>query len=419
MESQKIAAANKVRMRLTDLKDAEYNPRKKLKPEDPEYQRLARSIEQFGYCDPIIINRDGTIIGGHQRKQVLLDYGYQEADCIQVDLNKQDEKALNVALNKIAGEWDNEKLQEILSELTLDGYDMTLTGFSVSEYEDLLVDLELPAQAQEDDFDPEKEMPAVPITKRGDVWKLGRHRLMCGDSTNSEDFSILMGGELADLVITDPPYNVDYGDKVEHLKKSHVSSTTRANSDIQNDFMPDDEFDKFLLDAHLCMVEAMRPGAAIYVFHADSNGLQFRQAFRNAGLQLRQCLIWEKNTFVMGRQDYQWRHEPILYGWKDGAGHYFIDDRTQDTILYEDKPQKSEDHPTMKPIPLFGRLMKNSSKPGWAVLDPFGGSGTTLIAAEQLDRRAFLMELDERFCDVIVRRWEEYTGRKAERINAE
>jgi len=395
------------------LKPAEYNPRVQLTPEDEEYQFLKQSIENLGYAEPIIINSDGTIIGGHQRYNVLVDLGYTEADVVVMDLSKNDEKALNVALNKISGRWDEAKLKDLLEGLTLDGYDLTLTGFTASEYEDLLVDLELPEQAQEDDFDVTAAIPKTPTTKRGDIWQLGKHRLMCGDSALAEDVSALMDGEEADLVLTDPPYNVDYGEKVEHLEKSHVSSTTRDSSDIQNDVMSDEEFQKFLLAAHRRMEEAMRPGAVIYVFHSDSRGLQFRQAFQDAGFRLRQCLIWEKNTFVMGRQDYQWRHEPILYGWKDGAAHYFVDDRTQDTILFEDKPAKSEDHPTMKPIPLFGRLMKNSSKPGWAVFDPFGGSGTTLLAAEQLGRRAFLMELDPKFCDVIIRRWEEYTGEKA------
>lgn len=240
-----------------------------------------------------------------------------------------------------------------------------------------------------------------------------------------------MGGEEADLVITDPPYNVNYKD-----------------GSIKNDNMDEGSFEDFLQNAFLAMFENMKPGAAAYIFHADSEGLAFRRAFRDAGFKLAECLIWEKNSFVLGRQDYQWRHEPILYGWKEGAAHYFIDDRSQDTILLEDeldlesmkkedlityinqiiaqykdqttvlfekKPTKNDVHPTMKPVNLVGRLMRNSSKPGWNVLDLFGGSGSTLMAAEQIGRRAFLMELDEKFCDVIVHRWEEFTGKKAAR----
>lgn len=252
---------------------------------------------------------------------------------------------------------------------------------------------------------------------------------MCGDSTSSKDVAILLAGNEADLAITDPPYNVNYKD-----------------GSIENDNMDDVSFEIFLQNAFLTMFENMKPGAAAYIFHADSEGLAFRRAFRNAGFKLAECLIWEKNSFVLGRQDYQWRHEPILYGWKEGAAHYFIDDRTQDTVLleeerdlesmkkedlityigqledffkdkttvlYENKPARNDVHPTMKPVSLLGRLMKNSSKPGWNVLDLFGGSGSTLMAAEQLGRNAYLMELSEKFCDVIVRRWEEYTGEKA------
>lgn len=241
----------------------------------------------------------------------------------------------------------------------------------------------------------------------------GDHRLMCGDSTRAEDMAKLMDGELADLVITDPPYNVAYEDKVADTSAAMGVEVGREHSQIQNDDMPEEEFTQFLSKFYKAIVGVMREGAAIYVFHADSNGLQFRQTFLDAGFKLAQCLIWVKNTFVPGRQDYQWQHEPVLYGWKPGAAHYFVDDRTQSTIFNEDKPRKSDLHPTMKPVPLVGKFMQNSSAPGWSVLDPFGGSGTTIMAAEQLGRRGFMMELDEIYCDVIVKRWEEFTGEKA------
>lgn len=451
MEVSRAAEVIKVRKKLTDLKDAEYSPRKKLRPEDPEYQKIARSIEAFGYCDPIIINQDGTIIGGHQRKQILLDYGYQEADCVQVNLDKQSEKALNIALNKITGQWDDEKLKDLLIDLDLENIDISLTGFEKNEIEELIDRLTIADVSEEDGFNADAALNEIeePTAKRGDIWVLGNHRLMCGDSTDPGDIQELMGGERIDLVITDPPYNVDYGEKERFLEK-YRGQAAREISDIQNDAMSQDQFYRFLLSAFQRCFSVMRDGAAIYVFHSEGYGLTFRQVFQDAGLKLSQCLIWEKNQFVLGRQDYQWRHEPILYGWKEGAAHYFISDRTQDTVILEDdadlksmnkqelvayienmirshedltsvifenKPNRSAEHPTMKPITLIGKLMKNSSKPRWNVLDLFGGSGSTLIAAEQLQRNSFLMELDPRFCDVIIRRWEEYTGRKAVLLN--
>lgn len=437
--------------KLNELVAADYNPRKALTPEDSEYQKIKRSIEEFGYVDPIIINEDGTIIGGHQRCTVLKDLGYEEADVVVVSLDKQREKALNIALNKITGEWDELKLKDLLLDLDLGDYDISLTGFEQEDLAELVDNLALEPEAMDDDFDGEAVLEDIvePKTKLGDVWKLGRHRLMCGDSTSQEDVATLMKGEMADLIITDPPYNVNYGDKADMLD-TYLQKGHRNNSRIKNDNMDNESFYSFMLQIYQSAYEFMRDGAAIYVFHAESTGHIFRQAFLDAGLKLAQCLIWEKNAFVLGRQDYQWRHEPCLYGWKEGAAHYFINDRTQDTVIleddvdfesmkkadlivyiedmhrkykdqtsviYENKPTRNDIHPTMKPVTLIGRLMSNSSKSGWNVLDLFGGSGSTLMAAEQLGRIAFLMELDEKFCDVIVKRWEEYTGQSAIRIS--
>lgn len=437
--------------KLNELVAADYNPRKALTPEDSEYQKIKRSIEEFGYVDPIIINEDGTIIGGHQRCTVLKDLGYEEVDVVVVSLDKQREKALNIALNKITGEWDELKLKDLLLDLDLGDYDISLTGFESEELTDLVDRLAIEPEAIDDDFDGEAVLEDIvePKTKLGDVWKLGRHRLMCGDSTSQEDVATLMRGEMADLIITDPPYNVNYGDKADMLD-TYLQKGHRNNSRIKNDNMDNESFYSFMLQIYQSAYEFMRDGAAIYVFHAESTGHIFRQAFLDAGLKLAQCLIWEKNAFVLGRQDYQWRHEPCLYGWKEGAAHYFISDRTQDTVIleddvdfesmkkadliayiedmhrkykdqtsviYENKPTRNDIHPTMKPVTLIGRLMSNSSKSGWNVLDLFGGSGSTLMAAEQLGRTAFLMELDEKFCDVIVKRWEEYTGQSAIRIS--
>ncbi|MGN0706592.1 MAG: site-specific DNA-methyltransferase [Faecalibacterium sp.] len=441
------------RRRLADLIPADYNPRKSLTPEDPEYQDIKASIEGLGYADPIVINYDGTIIKGHQRRTVMMDLGYEEADVVVIEIrDKAKEKMVNIALNKITGKWDLQILKDLLVNLDLEGYDFSLTGFHQDELEDLIQQLDVPDEATEDtDFDPDvaREEIETPITNRGDVWQLGRHRLMCGDATSMEDAEILMAGNKIDLVITDPPYNVDYGAKVGFLNGYLDQTDSRTNSVIQNDHMDTASFYSFLLAAFQSMNDAMRPGAGIYVFHAESTGLQFRQAYNDAGLKLAQCLVWEKNAFVLGRQDYQWRHEPILYGWKEGAAHYFVNDRTQDTVLLEDeldfqsmkkqellafiqkyvqqykdlttvhfenKPARNDMHPTMKPVPLIGRLMNNSSRPGWLVGDFFGGSGSTLMAAEQLGRTAFIMELDEKNCDVIVQRWQSYTGQKAVKL---
>lgn len=426
---RKAAAIRQERRCISDLNPAEYNPRKRLKPGDDEYESLKRSIEVFGYVDPIIVNADGTVIGGHQRLGVLIDLGYTEVDVAVVDLNKNDEKALNIALNKIAGDWDNEKLALLLSELDVEGYLLENTGFKQDELDELLI------AVSEEEIDLEKadeeipEPPYVPFSRDGDVWNIGRHRLVCGDSTKRATYEKLMQGELAQLIVTDPPYNVDY---------------EGTAGKIMNDSMDNASFHAFLYDMYSAAGAVTANGAGAYIFHADSEGVAFRQEFERAGFLLKQCLIWVKNSFVLGRQDYQWRHEPILYGWKDGAAHHFTEKRNlstvidesgrpnvnsmtrdemaellsliydevdmmQTSILYCDKPLRNADHPTMKPTSLVAQLIENSSKKGWTVLDPFGGSGSTLIAAEATGRRARLIELDPKFVDVIVRRYVQVT----------
>lgn len=379
---------------------ATYNPRKDLKPEDEEYQKIKRSITEFGFVNPLIINKDMTVIGGHQRLKVLQELGYTSVECVIVDLDKQNEKALNIALNKISGDWDTEKLESLLQELQLEDFDVSLTGFGSDEVDDILSDL---VETKEDDFDVDQAVNEIeePVTKVGDIWILGKHRLMCGDSTQKEDVMHLMNNLDADMILTDPPYNVDYEGKTQDALK------------IVNDKMDNNEFYNFLHIAFKNLYDFTKEGGCIYVFHADTEGLNFRNAFINAGFKLAECLIWVKNTFVMGRQDYQWKHEPILYGWKEGAAHYFINDRTQSTILEFDKPTRNAEHPTMKPIDLLVRLIKNSSKENNIILDLFGGSGSTLIAAEQTNRISYLMELDPKYCDVIIKRWEALTGKKA------
>lgn len=440
-----------VKRQLSDLKPAEYNPRKALKPGDPEYQRIAASIEEFGYVDPIIINTDNTIIGGHQRRTVMVDLGYTEADCILVEMDKTREKALNIALNKITGEWDEAALKDLLIDLDKAGCDVGITGFGEDEIGKIFASVELAQEANDDGYDLEGKMEGLTETRTrpGDIWQMGDHRLMCGDATDLSDVLRLMEGAAADLIIADPPYNVDYGGKDAFLGRYYKRNRDRAGSRIGNDNISGDGFYSFLYKAFCNMAEAARQGCAAYIFHADINGTSFRTAFQDAGFHLAQILIWEKNKFVIGRQDYHWRHEPILYGWKEGAGHYFgggcgqdnifiedsedlqamkkadliayikgIQERLQDgsDVIYEKKPARSAMHPTMKPVPLIGRLVTNSSKYGGTVADFFGGSGTTLIACEQLNRSAYLMEFNEKYCDIIIDRWEEYTGQEAVRV---
>ena len=385
---------------IEKLKPAEYNPRKDLKPEDEEYQKIKKSLIEFGYVAPVIVNSDMTVIGGHQRLKVLKELGYTEIECNIVDLDKDKEKALNIALNKITGEWDNAKLEELLAELKEADIDMDMTGFSFDEVDNMLKDI---TGSKEDDFDVDQALNEIEETtsKPGDIWILGKHRLMCGNSTQKEDVMRLMNKQEADMLLTDPPYNVDYVGKTSEALK------------IENDNMNETEFYNFLIDAFRNMFESVKYGGSIYVFHADTEGLNFRNAFKAVGFKLAQCLVWVKNTFVMGRQDYQWRHEPILYGWKEGAGHYFVDNRKQSTVLEFDKPSRNAEHPTMKPIDLLVYLIKNSSKENDIILDLFGGSGSTLIAAEQIQRTCYTMELDPKYCDVIIKRWENLTGQKA------
>lgn len=442
------------KMKVTDLIPADYNPRLDLQSGDKEYEKLKRSIQEFGYVDPVIWNeRTGVVVGGHQRLKVLQELGYEEIDVSVVDLSDEQEKTLNIALNKIEGDWDNFKLKELLEDIDTGSFDITLTGFDEDEIENLMTQfhVEEDGEIEEDNFDPEEVAAEIKesITKNGEIWQLGRHRLMCGDSTKLEDVARLMGEHKADMIFTDPPYNVNY-EGGTGLK-------------IQNDNMGDEQFYQFLFDAYTAMYRVLKEGGGIYVCHADSEGLNFRKAFIDAGLLLKQCIIWVKNSLVLGRQDYQWKHEPILYGWKPGAAHCWYGGRKETTVIEEsvdlaiskyegyslltftngtnstvvkvpsfeiihegtdegsttwriEKPKKNGDHPTMKPIALCARAIQNSSKPGERVLDPFGGSGSTLMACEQTGRICHTMEYDPVYAEVIIRRWEEFTGQKAVKL---
>ena len=380
------------------LLPAGYNPRKDLKPGDPEYEKLKRSMDEFGYVEPVIWNKQtGRVVGGHQRLKVLLAMGLTEIDCVVVDLSEEREKALNVALNKISGDWDKDKLGLLIADLQGSRFDVSLTGFEPAELDALFKD-SLRDGVKDDDFDVDAELKQPALTKAGDVWTLGRHRLVCDDSTKPETFAMLMDGKQANLVVTDPPYNVNY---------------EGGAGKIQNDNLDDGAFYQFLLAAFANMEKAMAQDASVYVFHADTEGYNFRKAFRDAGFYLSGTCIWKKQSLVLGRSPYQWQHEPVLFGWKNKGRHQWYADRKQTTIWEFDKPRKNADHPTMKPVALIAYPILNSSLSNCIVLDPFGGSGSTLIACEQTERVCHMIELDEKYCDVIVKRYIAQAGTDA------
>ena len=379
---------------LKELKPAAYNPRKKLKKGDKEYEKIKQSLLKFGYVDPIIVNEDLTVIGGHQRLTVLKDLDYETAKCVIVDLPKEDEKALNIALNKITGQWDEALLADLLLDLQESDFNLDLTGFEPPEIDDILSNVH-DKELSEDEFDVEEELKKPTVSRHGDIWQLGKHRVICGDSTKAETYKQLLDDRKANLVVTDPPYNVD------------VEETAGK---ILNDNMSDGDFYQFLLSMFTQVENHMEDDASIYVFHADTEGLNFRKAFKDAGFYLSGCCIWKKNSLVLGRSPYQWQHEPCLYGWKKKGKHQWFSDRKQTTIWEYDRPKSSKDHPTMKPIQLMAYPIQNSSMRGTIVLDPFLGSGSTLIAADQTGRVCYGIELDEKFVDVIVKRYIEVTG---------
>lgn len=379
---------------ISDLIPASYNPRKKLKPGDREYEKIKNSILEFGYVDPVIVNKDLTVIGGHQRITVLKELGYEDIDCVVINIDKTKEKALNVALNKITGEWNKELLVDLIKDLQNSDFDIAFTGFEPPEIEQLFNTVH-DKEIKEDDFDVEAELNNPPLSKQGDLWLLGRHRLVCGDSILPETFDLLMDEHKANIVVTDPPYNVNY---------------EGGAGKIKNDNMKDEEFYNFLFAAFVNIEQSMETDASIYVFHADTEGLNFRRAFKAAGFYLSGTCIWKKQSLVLGRSPYQWQHEPILFGWKKEGKHNWYSGRKETTIWEFDRPSKNLLHPTMKPVALVAYPIQNSSMSNCIVLDPFGGSGSTLIASEQTNRICYTIELDEKYADVIVKRFIEYVG---------
>ena len=367
---------------------------------DAQVAQIAASIREFGWTNPVLIDAEGGIIAGHGRIMAGRKLGIKEAPCIVLEnLTDAKRRAYVIADNKLAlnAGWDVELLKIELGDLKALDFDLSLTGFDPGELGNLLAD------KTEGLTDPDAvpEVPVNPVTVEGDVWVLGKHRVMCGDSTSVDAMQTLVQDQLVDMWLTDPPYNVAY------------EGGTKEKLTIQNDSMGDEQFRQFLRDACVTADTVMKPGAVFYIWHADSEGYNFRGACRDAEWIVRQCLIWKKSSLVMGRQDYHWKHEPCLYGWKDGAGHLWAADRKQTTILEFDKPSRNGEHPTMKPVALFEYQMLNNTKGGDIILDSFGGSGTTLLAAEKNGRHSRLMELDPKYCDVIVKRWQDFTGQKA------
>lgn len=358
--------------------------------------KLRSSLREFGFINPVIVDREYNVIAGHGRILAAKEEGIEKVPCVFVDyLTPAQKKAYILVDNRMAMDagWDEELLRVEIEALQAESFDVGLTGFDEKDIAELFAGED--GDAQDDDFDVDEELQKPPVTKSGDVWLLGNHRLICGDSTKAETYEVLMDGKKANLVVTDPPYNVNY---------------EGSAGKIQNDSMNEEAFEKFLFDAYTQMNAAMAEDASIYVFHSDSHGLVFRKAFEDAGFYLSGCCIWKKQSLVLGRSPYQWQHEPCLYGWKKKGKHQWYSDRKQTTIWEFDKPKKNGDHPTMKPIPLIAYPIKNSSMSNCIVLDPFGGSGSTLIACEQLGRICHTIELDEKYCDVIVKRYIEQVG---------
>jgi len=388
---------------ISSIKPYENNPRKLS---EKAIEKVAMSLKEYGFRQPIVVDKDRVIVAGHTRFRASKKLGLKQVPVSIIDnLTEEQINAYRIADNRTAeeSEWDNELLKMEIKELEAKDFKLDLLGFNDEQLNDILFE-EKQGLTDEDEV-PEK--PEEPISKLGDIWKLGNHKVMCGDSTILNNYEKLFNENKADLLMTDPPYNVDYEGK------------TKDKLTIQNDSKNDDDFLQFLTDAFNNCAIHLKLGCSFYIFHSDWYGLEFRQSIKNSDLELKQNLIWAKNSMVMGRQDYQWQHEPCLYGWKKGSSHSWYSDRKQTTIIKYDRPSKSKLHPTMKPVGLVEYLMKNSSKQEDIILDPFLGSGTTLIACEKQSRICYGVELDPKYCDVIIKRWENFTGKKAELENGQ
>jgi site-specific DNA-methyltransferase (adenine-specific) len=372
---------------------------------------IKASLTRFGQQRPVLVNDKGIIIAGNGTVMAAKALGWDHINIVRTALQGSEATAYAIADNRTAelAEWDDDALAQQLAALQIEDEELArAAGFTEKEIAALA---EATVEVQEDEV---PEAPVDPITKPGDLWLLGEHRLLCGDSTKAEDVERLMAGAKADMMLTDPPYNVALGMN-ETPEQAKARNRRTDGKVVANDSMPDEEFRAFLVACFQQGFSSMKPGASFYVWHADSEGFNFRGAVRDCGEKVRQCLVWAKDVLVMGRQDYQWQHEPCLYGWKDGAAHGWYSDRKQTTLLKFERPSRNQEHPTMKPVGLFAYLMGNSTAPQGLAYDPFLGSGTTLIAAEQLGRKCYGMEISPAYCDVIVKRWETLTGKKAQR----
>lgn len=377
-----------------------YSGNAKEHPQE-QIEQIKNSIKEFGNNDPIAVDESNVIIEGHGRYIALKELGYEETDCIVLfGLTEEQKSAYRIVHNQLTmnSGFDEEMLREELKKIS---FDMTEFGLT----EEMLADLEERKEIEDDDFDIDEALDQIeePVTKLGDIWKLGRHYLMCGDSTKQEFVLKLMQGNKVDLFLTDPPYGVNYEGS--------------DGQTIKNDDLPEPILFELLTKAFKCADEVLKEGSTFFIWHADSRRYIFEGACREIGWQIRQNIIWCKNAPTYGKQDFQWQHEPCLYGWKSGASHNWYSDRTQKTLLYFDKPKHNDLHPTMKPLDLFGYQVQLSSKKNDIVLDLFGGSGTAICACEKLDRTCYTMELEPKYCDVIIKRWELLTGEKAVLIN--
>lgn len=407
----KIAGVQEVDVSI--LRPYERNAKKHS---DDQVAKLVESIREFGFISPCLIDKEMNVIAGHGRIMAAKKAGMKTVPCVFVEgLTEEQRRAYILADNRLTelGDWDMQLVQQELQDLSKLNFDVDLTGFSM----DICFESKLDEQDPDEWTEEDAEVPEEPVAKAGEIYQLGKHRLMCGDSTDPDMVAQLMGGEKADMLCTDPPYNVALGYDLTDFDKEKRNKR-KDGLVIANDDMDENEFIEFLVKAFVNARESIRAGAAFYIWHASNTEMDFMTALKEAGMKLRQVLIWNKSSFTFGRQDYQWKHEPCLYGWKDGASHYFVDDHTQSTVLDEKRPTSSKEHPTMKPVKLMERLILNSTKPKESVLDLFGGSGTTLMACEELGRKCFMMEYDPHFVDVIINRWETATGQKALLINA-
>jgi DNA modification methylase len=391
---------------LSDIKPYEKNPRQKY-----DIQKVAQSIKEFGFQQPIVVDRAGVIIVGHGRYQASKSLGLETVPVVIADLSPEKAKAYRIADNKTNeySDWDIGLLQQEFTDLLDINYDLELTGFDADELEKLIVG----EKEGLTDEDAVPETPEEPKAQLGDIYKLGEHRLMCGDSTMIDQVEKLMNNQKADLIFTDPPYNVDYG----KLKGNQKNNNRFKERKIMNDFMDEEQFIQFLTDCFTNAKIVSKTGCSIYVCYADKQTVNFFLAMRNIDLHHSCNIIWKKDSLVLGMSDYHSIHEPIIYGWFKGASHTYYGDKKQTTVWECKRPKKNDLHPTMKPIELVEKAIKNSSKSDDILYEPFGGGGSTLIACEKTNRKCYMMELDPKYIDVIIKRWEQYTGQKAEKIN--